>query len=101
MLGRHELLVLLTEVELALLQCGLGTSRCSSWAVAMAIFRKFSCVTAARLDILIDDDDEGDDEEGDDEVEEDDDDDDDERRMGLTCSSIAVTFGRGVAMMML
>jgi hypothetical protein len=61
MLGRHELLVLLVELELALLQCAIGTSRCSSWAAAMATFSKFSCVTAALLDVLIEGD--GDEEE--------------------------------------
>ena len=54
MLGRHELLVLWTEVELALVQRDTGTSRCSSRAVAMEIFRRFSWVTAARLDVLVD-----------------------------------------------
>jgi hypothetical protein len=54
MLGRYELLELLAEVELSLLLCGMGASTFSTGAVAMAILSKFSWVTAAHLDVLID-----------------------------------------------
>lgn len=92
MLRRRELLVLLTEAELPLLRCEIGMSRCSSRAVAMAIFSKFSCVTAPRLDDLVVDDDGGDDER---------DAREDERRMSLKSSSSSGTFGRGAAPMIL
>jgi hypothetical protein len=105
MLGRRELLLLLIEVELALLRCDTGTSRCSLRVVAMEIFSRFSCVTAARLDVLIGVD--GDDEEQEEEKDEEDDGEDDkeeeefEGRTDLTCCSSSAAFGRGAALMIL
>ena len=96
MLGRRELLVLLTEVELPLLRCERGTSRCSSRAVAKAIFSRFSCVIAARLGVLVVDDDDDDDNDDDDREDE-----EDEWRMDLNCSSSSGIFGRGAAPMIL
>jgi hypothetical protein len=99
MLGRRELLVLLVELELALLQCAIGISRCSSRAAAMATFSKFSSVTAAFLDVLTEDD--GDEEEVVEDDEDEEEDGKDGRRMSLTCSSSSASFGRGAARIIL
>lgn len=85
MFGRHELLVLLAEVDLALFHRESGTSTCSSRAVAVAILSKFSWVTAARLDVLIDDNGDEKDEREDEEREDDSEDEEkDERRLNLS-----------------